>query len=384
MSPPSRPAPGPSRDQGEPEAVEVPPFEYEVRSSGGATNLILRCAACEGPDAIADPRCLAAVLQALGEEYHVDLLTLAGRTMRQYSGETVLLLRRILELHKLLQQLSTRPPLPVLDGIVVPGADLEELLDDLDRQSEIEAARAPVDEVDAEEEAEEDLRRVLGPGRRHSPPAPPPVQVGPSPGATSTSDRASAGLSGPSGAASVVGTGSLGSGQGGGGHPPTLPSPGGPPLRPTETAPPSPGGSPPAPAQGRTGPSSKERELTPDEKIDYIEQNKGNLARRLKRVDCATCAFNPRTFFPDLEESLRRGWDDFLSDLREKVRVLGTGRPEPECVRCLGVTVSDLELVSQELGELVSRVRSAGSGRSRGRPAAPGESGLQAPGPSGG
>lgn len=378
MTPPSRPAPAPSREAGEPEAVEVPPFEYEVRSSGGATNLILRCAACEGPDAIADPRCLAAVLQALGEEYHVDLLTLSGRTMRQYSGETVLLLRRILELHKLLQQLSTRPPLPVLDGIVVPGADLEELLDDLDRQAEIEAARAPVDEVDAEEEAEEDLRRVLGPGRRQSPPAPPPVQVGAPAGSSSSSDRAPAGASSPSGAGSPLGTGSLAGGSSPGAHPPTLPSPGGPPPRPAT------GGSLTTPAPGRTGPSSKERELTPDEKIDYIEQNKGNLVRRLKRVDCATCAFNPRAFFPDLEESLRRGWDDFLSDLREKVRVLGTGRPEPECVRCLGVTVSDLELVSQELNELVSRVRSAGSGRSRGRPAASGESGPSAPGAPGG
>lgn len=328
----------PASDEDEelpPEEVEVPPFEYEVRSSGGASNLILRCDACEGSDALADPRCLAAVLQALGEEYHVDLITLSGRTMRQYSGETVQLLRQVLEMHKLLQQLSTRPPQPVLDGVVVPGADLEDLIEDLYRQSDIEAARAPLDEDRAEEEREEELRRQLGPGAKKTPPSPPPVR----PGASDTGALPAYAASRPaSPPASIPGAGA-GSGRSG-----------------------APGGAPSPPG----GVATSDGELSLEDRIAFVEKNKGSLQRRLKRLDCPDCAFNPRAFFPDLEESLRTDWGEFLQDLKEKVQVLGTGRPEEECVRCLGVTVSDLELVSQELSELVGRVRGLSTPARRG------------------
>ncbi|MDE1821073.1 MAG: hypothetical protein KGJ23_09845 [Euryarchaeota archaeon] len=332
MTPPDRRR-ADDEEEEPPEEVEVPPFEYEVRSSGGAANLILRCDACEGPDALADPRCLAAVLQALGEEYHVDLLTLSGRTMRQFSSETVQLLRQVLGLQKLLQQLATRPPQPLLDGIVIPGADLDDLLEDLYRQADLEAARAPVDDEEAEEEKEEELRRVLGPGARRTPPTPPPVR--PSSEATTAPD--------PLGRAG-----------------PTAPPPRATSFPSRSSAPPSGSVAP--------SPGSTPQELPLEEKISTVETNRGNLQRRLKRLDCATCAFNPRMFFPELEESLRIGWPEFLDDLKEKVQVLGTGRPDEECVRCLGVTVSDLELVSHELSELVSKVR-GGSSTSRGKAA---------------
>src|SRR5579875_1488081 len=84
----------------------LPEYDYEMRTEGRSLNLIVKCQACEGPEGILNPQCLAVVLKILSTEYYADLVTFTGTNQRQYAGQAVEFLKRLVQLSKLLEQLS--------------------------------------------------------------------------------------------------------------------------------------------------------------------------------------------------------------------------------------------------------------------------------------
>jgi hypothetical protein len=113
--------------------ANLPEFDYELRTEGRSLNLVLRCQACQGPEGILNPQCLAVVLKILSTESFADLVTFTGITQRQYGGQAVELLKRLVQFSKLLDQLSGRQPLPFAGGIVYPDGQVDEVIADLER-----------------------------------------------------------------------------------------------------------------------------------------------------------------------------------------------------------------------------------------------------------
>ncbi len=323
-APPPRTAPAPAPEL-PPEPITPPPFEYEVRTEGNSVNLIIKCESCEGPDGIADPYCRAAIMQAMTNEYYVDLITITGKIMRQYSGATVEVLRQLFQLDKLLEQMAARPPVPFVDGIAIPDGNLEDTVQVLERQAEEERTRQ------AEEEAD----------RAEPPPQPTPVPV------------ASPSPLRPFGSVPPAGTpisGPLPPLPGYYAPPPGMPQPGVPAMRPPQV--------PMAPPE-RSAPPEEPLE----EKAKRIRTNPQAFVRKLRYLNCPNCAFNPKNMYLDLNDLLKVGFEHFLPSFRGKVAQLQQGRPEKECLRCLGMSTSEFELLSQHVGDIVSTVSKPGARR---------------------
>lgn len=113
--------------------ANLPEYDYEMRTEGRSLNLIVRCTSCQGPEGILNPQCLAVVLKILSTESFADLVTFTGITQRQYAGQAVELLKRLVGFSKLLDQLSGRQPLPYSGGIVFPDSQVDEVIADLER-----------------------------------------------------------------------------------------------------------------------------------------------------------------------------------------------------------------------------------------------------------
>ncbi len=113
--------------------ANLPEYEYELRNEGRALNLVIRCTACQGPEGILNPQCLAVVLRILSGESFADLITFTGITQRQYGGQAVELLKRLVTFSKLLDQLAGRQPLPFSAGIILPDGQVDEVIADLER-----------------------------------------------------------------------------------------------------------------------------------------------------------------------------------------------------------------------------------------------------------
>lgn len=113
--------------------TNLPEYEYELRTEGRALNLVVRCPACQGPEGILNPQCLAVVLRILSSESFADLVTFTGITQRQYGGQAVELLKRLVSFSKLLDQLSGRQPLPYSGGVVFPDGQVDEVIADLEK-----------------------------------------------------------------------------------------------------------------------------------------------------------------------------------------------------------------------------------------------------------
>ena len=303
------------------EPITPPPFEYEVRTEGNSVNLIVKCESCEGPDGIADPYCRAAIMQAMTNEYYVDLITITGKVMRQYTGSTVEALRQLFQLDKLLEQMAARPPVPFVDGVAIPDGNLEDTVQVLERQAEEERTRH------AEEEAERENQ--------------PPPQPAPAP-PTAPPQRPYGQFPPPANAVPQQGMP----------NPPGYYAPPGanPAFRPSPNAPSGPA---PAPAV------SPEEPL--EERAKRIRSNPQAFVRKLRYLNCPNCAFNPKNMYLELNDLLKVGLDHFLPSFRGKVAQLQQGRPEKECLRCLGMSTSEFELLNQHVGEIVSTVsKSAG------------------------
>lgn len=237
----------------------LPEYDYEMRQEGRSQNLILHCTACEGPEGILNPRCLAVILKILSTETYTDLITFTGTTQRQYAGQSVELLKRLVQLSKLLDQLGLRVPLPYSAGIVFPDGQIDEVIEELQR-----VASTP----------------------------------GALPGPLLTSE----------------------------GNPAAL-----------------------TPAMA-------------DTLARNANSQKANIQRHLRRLDCARCAFNPRNLFPSLKILLLSDLRAFALELRRKAQVLAQGNADEGCSRCLGLTVSDLEFLADQLLEFDGFVRSRGAG----------------------
>jgi hypothetical protein len=318
--PPKQPPQGQPEVPAEP--ITPPPFEYEVRTEGNSVNLVIKCEACEGPDGIGDPHCRAAIMQAMSNEYYVDLITITGKIMRQYSGSSVESLKKIFQLDKLLEQMAARPPVPFVDGIAIPECNLEDTVQVLERQAEEEKQR----------KVEEDTDLPL--------PAPPPPA--PPPSAPSS----------PYGAI----------------PPPRTSTPGQPPNSPFFL--PQPGAPVPGPAPFRPPPTAEPGvplEEPLEEKAKRIRANPQAFVRKLRYLNCPNCAFNPKNMYLELNDLLRVGVEHFLPSFRSKVAQLQQGRPEKECLRCLGMSTSEFELLDQQIEGLVGAVAQRG-GRARAVP----------------
>lgn len=113
--------------------ANLPEYDYELRTEGRSLNLVLRCQSCQGPEGILNPQCLAVVLKILSTESFADLITFTGITQRQYGGQAVELLKKLVQFSKLLDQLSGRQPLPFAGGIVYPDGQVDEVIADLER-----------------------------------------------------------------------------------------------------------------------------------------------------------------------------------------------------------------------------------------------------------
>jgi len=85
--------------------------QAEVQPSRG--RLIVDCK--DAPDSasdLRDPTCLAAVLGHLERAFGIESVVLSHYVERQYGRATMTVLRRILAVLRLLDQLGTRPPAP--------------------------------------------------------------------------------------------------------------------------------------------------------------------------------------------------------------------------------------------------------------------------------
>ncbi|MCX8173629.1 MAG: hypothetical protein N3F63_03350 [Thermoplasmata archaeon] len=89
---------------------EQPMCEYDVVQEGRLIKMVTRCKECGGAGGLDNQACLTGVLKALTEEENVDILTLAHFVERQYFGDAMVLLKKIVQVGSTLDQLSVRPP----------------------------------------------------------------------------------------------------------------------------------------------------------------------------------------------------------------------------------------------------------------------------------
>ena len=113
-----------------------PQFTYELKSEGRSTNLVLKCAACEGPSGILNSQCMSVVTDILATEPYVDSITITGAMERQYVGDSVRFLKMLVSLTKLIDQFSLRAPRPHVAGMVFPDGDVDGII------AEVEAMAA--------------------------------------------------------------------------------------------------------------------------------------------------------------------------------------------------------------------------------------------------
>lgn len=120
----------------------LPEYSYEIRQEGNLLNLRISCKACEGPSGLLQPQCLAVVLNILSTEHYTDMITFSGTVQRQYTGDSIEYLKRLVDLSKLLQHLSSRSPLPFSAGGVFPEGQVDEVIAELEQLAESHGAVA--------------------------------------------------------------------------------------------------------------------------------------------------------------------------------------------------------------------------------------------------
>jgi hypothetical protein len=229
----------------------VPEYSYEVRQEGRLLNLLVRCRACEGPTGLLNPGCLAAVLKILSVEHYADMITFGGIIQRQYTGESIEYLKRLVELSKLLDHLSLRSPLPFSAGVVFPEGQIDEVVSELEQLS---ASRGTV-------------------------------------------------------------AGPLLTMEGG---------------------------------LGRVPPD------VADKLARHVQAQKANVQRHLRRLDCPKCPYNPRNLFPQLSGLLLQDLRAFIGELSRRTETLARGRLDEGCARCLGLTVADLQFLSEQVVDIAN------------------------------
>jgi hypothetical protein len=226
-------------------------YSYEVRQEGRLLNLLIHCKSCQGPTGLLNPQCLAVVLKILSVEHYADMITFSGNIQRQYTGESIEYLKRLVELAKLLDHLSLRSPLPFSAGVVFPEGQIDEVISELEQVAESRGT-------------------VVGP------------------------------------------------------------------LLATE------GG------LGRIPPD------VADKLARHAQAQKANVQRHLKRLDCPRCPFNPRNLFPQLSSLLMQDIRLFGNELGKRAQTLGRGQTDEGCSRCLGLTVADLQFLSEQMVDLAN------------------------------
>ncbi len=125
----------PSKEDRGPGSNHLPQFSYELKSEGRSTNLVLKCAACEGPSGVLNSQCMAVVTNILSTEPYVDSITITGAMERQYVGDSVRFLKMLVSLTKLIEQFSLRAPRPHVAGLVFPDGEVDGVIAELDAMS---------------------------------------------------------------------------------------------------------------------------------------------------------------------------------------------------------------------------------------------------------
>ncbi len=249
----------------------LPEYTYEVRQEGKLLNLLVRCKACEGPTGLLHPQCLAVVLRILSMEHYADMITFSGTVQRQYTGDSIEYLKRLVELAKVLDHLSMRAPLPYSAGVVFPEGQIDEVVTELEQLAESHGM-------------------IAGP---------------------------------------------LLTVEGG---------------------------------QGRLAPD------VADQLAKHVRVQRANIQRHLKRLDCPRCPFNPRNLFPYLSTLLMQDVRQYVGELGKRAQVLGQGRPDEGCMKCLGLTVADLQFLADRTVDLSNfLVVRAGGGETADAEAKPSE-----------
>lgn len=238
----------------------TPEYTYEVRQEGRLLNLLIRCKACEGPAGILQPQCLAVVLKILSVEHYADMITFSGIIQRQYTGDSIEYLKRLVELSKLLDRLSMRSPLPFSAGVVFPEGQIDEVVAELEQLVQSHGA--------------------------------------------------------------IVG--------------PLLTVEGG---------------------QGRISPEAADRLAR------HVKVQKANVQRHLRKLNCPGCPYNPRILFPQMSTLLQQDLRMYVHELTQRAQTLGQGRPDEGCMKCLGLTVADLQFLADRTVDLSSYLMVRGGER---------------------
>jgi hypothetical protein len=113
-------------------ANRLPQFTYEIKSEGRSMNLVLKCAACEGPSGILNSQCMSVVTNILTTEPYVDTITITGAMERQYVGDSVRFLKTLVALTKLIEQFSLRSPHPFTAGLIFPDGQVDGVIAELE------------------------------------------------------------------------------------------------------------------------------------------------------------------------------------------------------------------------------------------------------------
>ncbi len=103
------------------------PCEYEIVTEGDITKLVVKeCKRCKYPGDLTHKKCMGRVLKTLSLSPNVDLVDLQKYNVREYFGESIRLLKSILDYARTLENMSLRNPLTEYFGDV-PEKDRKKL-----------------------------------------------------------------------------------------------------------------------------------------------------------------------------------------------------------------------------------------------------------------